>query len=164
MYLDFDALNTNARIWIFQSKAPMPFEEVERLSARLMHFLDSWQAHGNDLQASFTIKHNRFIVVALDEASYQATGCSIDKLTHLIQALEQELNLSLLDRMEIAYKDENGLVQSMPLASFRNELEQGELDANTTVFNNLIETKGQLDTHWEVTVKNSWHKQLLPVA
>jgi hypothetical protein len=163
MYHDFDSMNASARIWIFQAKRPMPFEEVERLSARLMHFLDSWQAHGHDLQASFTIKYSRFVVVALDEASYKATGCSIDKLTHHIQALEKELGLSLLDRMEISYK-EDGLVHSMPMAAFRNALEMGEFDAHTTVFNNLVETKGQLNSEWEVPLKDSWHKQLLPIA
>lgn len=163
MYLGFDELADESRVWIYQSTQHLEFEKVERLSARLMNFIDSWQAHGKDLQASFTIIYNRFIVVALDEASYQATGCSIDKLTHTIQALETELDLSLLDRMQVAYKDEN-LILTMPMNAFRAELEQGEYDENTVVFNNLIETKGQLKSHWETPVKNSWHKQLLPIA
>ncbi len=163
MYLEFDALPDDSRVWVFQSKSPLPFEQVERISAHLMGFLDRWEAHGSPLQASFTIKYNRFVIVALDEASYQATGCSIDKLTHLFQALEQELALSLLDRMEITYK-EDGLVQSMPMAAFREALEDGDFDADTIVFNNLVETKGQLEKKWEVPVKESWHKQMLPVA
>ncbi|MDZ7847316.1 MAG: hypothetical protein U5L96_11375 [Owenweeksia sp.] len=72
-----------------------------------------WQAHGKDLQASFIFEYERFIIVALDEASYQATGCSIDKLTHQIQQLEHELNISLMDRTQIAFRDENNLIDTM---------------------------------------------------
>jgi hypothetical protein len=163
MYNNFEEMDNSARIWIYQSSEALPFEKIEPLSARLMNFLDDWQAHGNNLKASFTLKYSRFIIVALDEKSYQATGCSIDKLTHLIQALEGEFEISLLDRMQIAFKEE-GMVNTLPMTAFRNELESGELSADTIVFNNLIETKAQLDKEWEVAVKDSWHKQMLPVA
>lgn len=163
MYIDFDEMPNNSRVWIYQSTQHLDMEHLESLSATLMNFLDSWQAHGHNLKASFTILHNRFIVVALDEVSYQATGCSIDKLVHLVQHLEKQLNLSLMDRMQVAFKEE-GLILTMPMNSFREELQKGECDENTIVFNNLIETKGQLENQWETTVANSWHKQLLPIA
>lgn len=164
MYVDFDDMNDNSRVWIFQSTAFMEYEKVERISARLMNFLESWQAHGKDLRASFRIIYDRFIVVALDEASYQATGCSIDKLVHHIQDLEKELGVSLMDRTQIAYRDHNGLIDTMHMMDFRAHLESGELDADTTVYNNLIEKKSQLQKEWEVPVRKSWHKQWLPVA
>lgn len=164
MYLAFETLNDDSRIWIFQSTHFLEFEKVERISARLMNFLNDWQAHGKDLAASFTIIHDRFIVVALDEASYQATGCSIDKLTHFIQGLEKELSISLLDRTQIAFRDENQLIEIIHMVDFRAALEAGEIDESTVVFNNLIETKGQLKRQWETDLANSWHKQWLPIA
>jgi hypothetical protein len=164
MYFSFESLNDDSRIWLFQSTHYLEFEKVERISARLMNFLNDWQAHGKDLNASFTIIHDRFIVVALDEASYQATGCSIDKLTHFIQALENELSISLLDRTQIGFRDENQLIEIIHMMDFRAALEAGEIDENTVVFNNLIETKGQLKRQWETELANSWHKQWLPIA
>jgi hypothetical protein len=164
MYFSFETLNDDARIWIFQSTNYLEFEKVERISARLMNFLNDWQAHGKDLMASFTIIHDRFIVVALDEASYQATGCSIDKLTHFILALENELAISLLDRTQIAFRDENQMIEIIHMMDFRAALEAGEIDEDTIVFNNLIENKGQLKRQWETVLANSWHKQWLPIA
>lgn len=164
MYFSFETLNDDARIWIFQSTNYLEFEKVERISARLMNFLNDWQAHGKDLMASFTIIHDRFIVVALDEASYQATGCSIDKLTHFIQALENELAISLLDRTQIAFRDENQMIEIIHMMDFRAALEAGEIDEDTIVFNNLIENKGQLKRQWETVLANSWHKQWLPIV
>jgi hypothetical protein len=164
MYFSFETLNDDARIWIFQSTNYLEFEKVERISARLMNFLNDWQAHGKDLMASFTIIHDRFIVVALDEASYQATGCSIDKLTHFILALENELAISLLDRTQIAFRDENQMIEIIHMMDFRAALEAGEIDEDTIVFNNLIENKGQLKRQWETVLANSWHKQWLPIV
>lgn len=164
MYHAFDDMPASSRVWIFQSSEWLQFEKVERISARLMNFLENWQAHGKDLRASFTIRYDRFIIVALDEASYQATGCSIDKLVNLIQGLEKELQLSLMDRTQIAYRDDNNMVQTMHMLHFRSALENGEFNEETGVFNNLVETREELNNNWETTVANSWHKQWLPVA
>ena len=164
MYLDFDNMPDNSRLWIFQSESFIPYENMERISARILNFLDEWQAHGKDLKASFQIKYDRFIIIALDEASYQATGCSIDKLTNLMAKLEKELNLSLMDRTQIAYRDENEMVQTLHMIDFRAALESQELDEETVVFNNLIEKKSQLRKEWEVPIARSWHKQWLPIA
>lgn len=164
MYVDFDNMPDNSRLWIFQSESFIPYENMERISARILNFLDEWQAHGKDLKASFIVKYDRFVIVALDEASYQATGCSIDKLTHLISNLEKELNISLLDRTQIAFRDDNGMVNTMHMIDFRAALESQELDEDTIVFNNLIEKKSQLNKEWEVPIARSWHKQWLPIA
>lgn len=163
MYIDFDDLADNSRVWIYQSTSHLDVEEVESVSASLLDFLQDWQAHGKDLTASFKIMYSRFIIVALDEASYQATGCSIDKLMQKIQQIEKNQNISLLDRMQIAWREDNFILTG-PLQAFRQSLENNELDENTIVFNNLIETKGQLEKEWEVPVRASWHKQWLPVA
>lgn len=164
MYLSHNELPGNARIWIFQSTSFMEYEKIERISARLMNFLRDWQAHGQDLKASFDIRYDRFIIIYLDEASYQATGCSIDKLIRLVQDLEHELSISLMDRTQIAYRDDNGMIDTMHMTVFRAAIESGELDENTIVFNNLIETKEDLREGWEVPVSRSWHKQWLPVV
>ncbi len=163
MYVEFDEMPDSARVWIFQSTNHIEVEQLEMVSARLLGFLEGWQAHGQSLKASFQVFYERFIVVALDEKSYQATGCSIDKLTHIILSMERDFKLTLLDRMQIAYRDE-GLIHTMPMAAFRSALENDELDAETIVFNNLVETKQELKDKWEVPVRNSWHKQMLPVA
>jgi hypothetical protein len=164
MYLAFDEMKPSTRIWIFQSTQFLEFEKVERVSARLMNFLDEWKAHGHPLQASFTIVYDRFIVVGLDEASYQATGCSIDKLVQQIQGFEKELNISLLDRTQIAFRDHNDMIETMHMMDFRAALENGDLDAQTTVFNNLVSTKEEFESKWEVSISESWHKDWLPIA
>jgi hypothetical protein len=164
MYSTFEELNSDARIWIFQSTEYLEFEKVERISASLMNFLSEWRAHGQELNASFTIIYERFIVIGLDEASYQATGCSIDKLVKVLEFAEKDLQISLLDRTQIAFRDHNDMIQTVHMMDFRAALENGDLNENTIVFNNLISTKSELQRKWETTINGSWHKDWLPVV
>lgn len=160
MYIPFDELSDDARVWIYQSDRHLEFEEVERVTATVMNFLEGWQAHGHDLKASLQMFYERFLIVALDEESYQATGCSIDKLVHLIQDLEKHLSLQLMNRMQIAYREDD-FIMTLPMNEFKKGIAEGEYNENTIVFNNLIERKGDLVKTWEVPVKDSWHKQML---
>lgn len=159
MFQSFDDLVNTARVWVFQSKTALTQNQLSKIEQELLYFTNNWQAHGNDLLASYKLIYNRFIVVALDEASYEATGCSIDKLTHLIQEIEKTQNLSLLDRMQITYKQGDDIL-NLPMSKFKAAIGTN-LDANTIVFNNLIETKGELLSKWETAMENSWHKQFL---
>lgn len=165
MYVDFDELADNSRVWIFQATNYLEFEKVERISARLLNFIEEWHAHSKSLNASFKIVYDRFLIIGVDEESYQASGCSIDSLTRQIQALETELSISLFDRTQIAYRDpENNMIDTTHMMNFRAALESGDLDEQSIVFNNLITTKAELTNQWEVPVHLSWHKQWLPVA
>lgn len=157
-------MSGDSRVWIFQSDRFLQEEAKNHLRSRISHFLSSWQAHGRDLQASFTVVYDRFLVVALDEASYQATGCSIDKLTHLVQELEQEVGHRFLDRSNIAFRTEEGNIETLPMNAFRAALEKGDLKPQSVVFNNLVETLQDFWDRWETTVENSWHNQWLAQA
>ncbi len=159
MNCNFDDLADNARIWIFQSKNKLEEKEEAFINQELTEFTASWQAHGNDLLAAHKIYHNRFVIVALDEASYQATGCSIDKLTHLVLKMEKEFGLNLLDRMQIAFLEDEEVL-SLPMSKFKAKI-GSEFSKSTMVFNNMIETKADLFDKWNVELKDSWHKQML---
>ena len=69
MYLPHSELADNARIWIFQSTGFLEFEKIERVSARLMNFQREWQAHGQDLLASFDIRYDRLLSLPSQSAT-----------------------------------------------------------------------------------------------
>lgn len=158
---DISSLADHSRVWVFQSSKPLQGELRAQISATLIAFLKDWAAHGRSLFAAFEIKHDRFIVIAVDEAMAQATGCSVDKLMHTIQSLEDKHNLDLLNRMKVAYRSDEEIVEC-DVNTFTRMLKTGEADASTCVFNNVVQTLGEFNTRWETTVKNSWHANLLP--
>ncbi|MBK6839343.1 MAG: ABC transporter ATPase [Bacteroidetes bacterium] len=162
MYSPFTSMPDHSRVWVYQSDRAFTSPDVEAIDQKIKAFLANWTAHDQALLASYEIRYNRFIVLMIDEKQAAASGCSIDKSVHFIQNLEKELNLSLMNRMLFAYKTA-GNVSVVNRAIFEEKMEKGEITADTIVFNNLVQSKIDLDTKWEVPLKESWHKALLEV-
>ena len=157
-----DGLSDNARVWVFQSSRPLIGEVRTQVSTTLIHFLKDWAAHGKQLFAAFEIHLDHFIVIAVDEAMAQATGCSVDKLMRTIHALDQEHQLNCLDRMKVAYRTNAGDVEEVDVNRFTQMLAKGEASENTMVFNNVLNSLSEWREKWETPVKHSWHANLLP--
>jgi len=107
MLCPFDQLPDHSRIWIYPSQRPLTPDELVSIKEKITAFLEDWTAHGADLQAGFCIPYDQFIVIALNEDSQSATGCSIDKSVHFIQSLEKEYDLVLLDKMNVNHKKDD---------------------------------------------------------
>ena len=160
MIVPFNTLPPNSRIWIYQCERALSTIEQQHISDKLAPFLESWKRHGDDLKAAFTIKYNRFIVLAVDENFRDVSGCSIDASVQFMQALEKELAATLLDKMQVAYKNETA-IQIATMADFKDLAKTGKVDANTIVFNNMVQTIAAFNSDWEVPVNKSWHQRLL---
>lgn len=158
--MDYNTLADHSRVWIYQTNRELTEEELAKIKKQGDQFIANWAAHGASLQAAFEVFYNRFIVLFADESQVKASGCSIDSSVHFIKELQNAFQLDLFDRLNITYK-KGDVIDSMRLNDFQAALNDGTLSANTIVFNNLVETKADFMNHWEVPVKDSWHKQLL---
>jgi hypothetical protein len=150
----------HARVWIYQSSRELSEAEVKLAQNAGNNFVKEWNAHGATLQSGFLVLYDRFVVLVADETAVKASGCSIDSSVRLIRALEQELNIELLDRINLAYRDDSGNIQTLHMNDFREAISAGKITPETIVFNNLIETAGKMKTEWEVPAKDSWHRQM----
>jgi predicted HTH domain antitoxin len=159
MLVPFETLPEDARIWIYQSNRSLNEVEQSSISATLDEFLDQWKAHGQDLVSGFQISYNRFIVIGLDTEQAAASGCSIDAQVHLIQSLEKEYDITLLDRMNVSFKS-GAFIAYKPLKEFKKMVKDKSVTGDTIVFNNLVNTKIEFETAWEVSAKDSWHKHM----
>ena len=153
-------LPDNSRVWVYQSNRAFSDFEVQQLYRKLADFNQNWQAHGTMLHSAIEVFYNQFIVIFVDEAPQEATGCSIDKSVALIKAIESEFDVDLLDRLNITYKDSEG-IHCVRMADFQEGVKQGLFTSETVVFNNLVTSKKEFIENWEVAAKDSWHKNLL---
>lgn len=160
MYVPPASLSENSRIWIYQADRLLTSEEETLLSQEMKTFITDWTAHNVALSGSFEILHNLFLVIMIDEAITSASGCSIDKCFNFLKKMEARLNISFMNRLLLAYK-ENENIKILPKNKFEAFLKEGKLTKDTIVFNNLIERKLDLSTKWQVQVKDSWHKIML---
>lgn len=151
--------SANARVWIFQSNRPFTAIEEAAITSSFNEFITSWNAHGKALAGAFEIRYNRFIILIADESVTKASGCSIDKSSDLIRAIEQKYTISLFNRFNMAYKQHEEVI-SCTREEFEKLIEAGEIHEDTIVFNNMVNTVDQLSTKWEVPFKDSWHASI----
>lgn len=153
---------TMKRVWIYQSNRFLTDDEINIVEETLQEFVSQWTAHGNQLAGTYEIKHKLFILLMVDEEKAMVTGCSIDKSVHLLKKIEQALQISLFDRLQIAYRrTAQDPVRVVSQDDFRNLLSTKEVNPDTVVvFNNMITSVEELATKWEVSVKDSWHARV----
>jgi hypothetical protein len=158
MYVEFDTLPEDAKIWIYQSDRKFSDEEMTEIEAALQNFVEQWAAHGTGLEASFVTRYSRFIILAVNQEGQAATGCSIDASVHFIQQLEQKYGVNLLDKMNVTFK-QGEFITHKPLIEFKKLAKDKSVSGNTIVFNNLINTVGEFEEFWEVPASESWHSR-----
>jgi len=160
MYVNFDLLPDTSRVWIYQADREFNELEIDQISNKLYTFVTNWKRHGDDLQASFKIEYNQFIVLSVNEMYNDVSGCSIDASVHIIKDLENEFGLDLLNKMNISFKD--GInINTVSLKDFKEYVKQNKITANTVVFNNMINSKADFKSLWEVEASKSWHAKFL---
>ena len=160
MTLPFNEMPANSRIWIYQSDRKLNDSELDQIKLKLTDFLKNWTAHGDDLKSSFEIRYDRFIIIALNEKSAKASGCSIDASVRFVQKLENVISADLMNKLNVSFKEEQS-INIVSLSVFQNFVKAGKITSETIVFNNMVQTKGELALKWEVSARNSWHARFL---
>ena len=147
------------RIWIYQADRILSQEESAQISAELMTFAEQWKVHGKPLSASAELRDGLFIILKVDEEIAAASGCSIDSSVRFLKGIESKYNIQLFDRMQFAYKSENGIAV-VNRDGFEKLLADGIINDDTLVFDNTITQEHQMENAWAVPFHSSWHKRL----
>lgn len=158
MYIPFEELPEESRIWIYQSNRKFSDAEISEIEIDLKLFLENWAAHGTSLESSYELRYNRFIIIAVNQEVQAATGCSIDSSVEFIQSLEKKYNVDLLDKMNVTFKQGEHIAHK-PLIDFKKMVKDKSVTENTIVFNNLINTVQEYNESWEVSALDSWHSR-----
>jgi Zn-dependent metalloprotease len=150
------SLTDSSRVWVYQAESKLSNNEVALVKQACEKFIPAWKAHGTNLQADYRILFDRFVCLFVDESGQDATGCSIDSSVHFIQQLEKALGKSLMQRTQVIYLNEDGVIKEVEM----NEM-SGTINAETLVFNNLVTSLGEMRKGWLVQAKDSWHARML---
>ena len=160
MLIPFENLPDSSKVWIYQANRSFSDQELQEITTQSADFITQWTVHGSDINASFEIRYKRFIIFGLDQELNMASGCSIDASVHFIQQLEKQYNVELLDKMNVSYK-QGEFIAYKNLIDFRKMAKEKAVSPNTIVFNNLVNTKAEYLTNWEVPASESWHNRFL---
>ncbi|MBC5774503.1 hypothetical protein H8S95_10560 [Pontibacter sp. KCTC 32443] len=155
MYIPFDELPSQARIWIYQASRPLTEAEQAEIKPLLLAFVTDWSSHGSDLQASAELLHGRFLVLANNESAKAASGCSIDKSVNFVRELEQRFNVSFFDRTQLAFLKE-GEVELVNMSDLKGKVASGDISKDTLYFDTLVTNYGDLQAEWPRPAQQSW--------
>ena len=160
MIIDFDKISDNSRIWIYQSNRDFVSEEIEIINVKTINFLNNWKAHGKELETSFSIIHNRFLIIAVNEEVNPIGGCSIDYSLHLVKDISQSIDLDLLDRLNVNLILDNK-IKSLKLVDLKNKIKDRKISPDTIVYNTRINTKKELFSNFKISLSSSWLSKFL---
>ena len=153
----FDNLPADARLWIFAAERELSSREREYLLGTVDEVLDRGAAHGHPLTSARDLRHDRFLLIAVDEAAAGASGCSIDALVRDIKRVEASLGLALVDHGPVLFRTGDTIAR-VPRDAFSDLARAGTVTPQTIVFNNTLTRVGDVRAgRWEVPAAQSWH-------
>ena len=128
----------------------------------LNDFTDKWLSHGTPVKGAGYLFFGQFIILMADEKATGVSGCSTDSSVRLIKDIEQRFGVNMFDRTTLAFvvKDK---VQLLPLSQLQYAFDNGFIDSHTLYFNNLVQTKAELENNWLVPIKDSWLSKKITV-
>lgn len=154
----------NSRTWVYQASRNLTDAEAAEVKQLADTFAAEWKSHGAALKAAADVLYNRFLVMMVDEDARSASGCSIDSSVAQIRSIEQKLNIDLFDRMNLAYLNSENQLETVHANKVSDAFEHGVLNEQTTVFDNMVTSKTELETSWRTPLVKSWAASRIKVA
>jgi hypothetical protein len=149
------SFSPGSRVWVYQASRLFTMREALEIEALLRKFGAEWKSHGNPVKGDGYLLFGQFIILMADEKATGISGCSTDSSVRMIKDIEQQFSVNMFDRTTLAFviKDK---VQLIPLSQLQYAIDNGFINIDTLYFDNLVQTKHQLETQWMVPVKDSW--------
>lgn len=152
----FATLPPDARVWVYQAQRNLNDDEVNHILPLGQNFIANWAAHGHKLDAVIDVLYHRFVILAVDQRSAAASGCSIDASVKFIRQLSENLQTDLLERLNLAFIDSTGEVSAVHANDLQAAFAKGRINPDSIVFNNMVTTVGELRENWQIPLGKSW--------
>lgn len=161
MYVPFEDISEDSRVWVYQAARQFSAQEKELIQSRLSAFCDGWNTHGNRMPTSFEILDHQILVLAVDETGLGASGCSIDSSVRMLRELENELENNITDQGKVTFKTNSGEINVASALGIKSKVTSGEIDSQTLVINPQVQSKKDLGSVW-ILAGNSWLNRYFP--
>jgi hypothetical protein len=150
-----DTFSPASRVWIYQSSRLFSLSEALEAEEQINAFAEEWKSHGADVDAFGNLLFGQFVVLMADETKAGVSGCSTDSSVRFIKRLGEQFGVDFFNRTNLAFvvKDK---IQLLPLNQLQYALRNGFITGETLYFNNLVQTKQELENAWIIPVQDSW--------
>jgi hypothetical protein len=160
----FSAFPEDASLWIYVADRPLTAGEQTRLLERLQPFFAQWTAHGHRVRGEALILHDRFLLVAGFVPGGALSGCGIDASIQAVKEAFAALSVGFLSPLDVLFRDDEGVLRSLPRPAFRERVRSGAVTAATTVFDpGITSVKALREGGFEKPAGRSWHAKVFRI-
>ena len=145
----------NSKVWVYQASRIFAISEALDIEEMLKAFTEQWKSHGTPVKGVAHLFFGQFIVLMADETATGVSGCSTDSSVRLIKEIETLFKVSLFDRQSLAFIVKNN-IRLLPMNQLQYAINNQFINADSIYFNNLVQTKNELEKNWTIPVKDSW--------
>ena len=145
----------SSRVWIYQSSRVFSIAEALEIEEMLESFVEEWKSHGVKVKGATFLFFGQFIILMADEKATGVSGCSTDSSVRLIKEVEKRFLVDMFERTTLAFVVDDK-TQLLPMSQLQYAFDNGFLNSDSLYFNNLVETKEELEKTWIIPVKDSW--------
>jgi hypothetical protein len=154
-YLLDCSFHPDSRVWIYQCNRVFTLSEALEIEDMLKEFTVQWKSHGTPVKGEAHLFLGQFIALIADETATGVSGCSTDSSVRLIKDIEQKFGVNMFDRTTLAFVVKEK-VELLPLSQLQYAFDNGFIYGDTLYFNNLVQTKEELENKWLIPMKDSW--------
>jgi hypothetical protein len=145
----------NGGVWVYCSAKAFDDLTGNTINAMLADFIRNWQSHGHDIKGLYQIIDQKLVIVAIDGDKQQATGCSIDALTKVMNAFKEKLGVDFLNRFNIpVFK--GGTIKVYNPETIGNALDSGEITLDDPMVNLAVHNLEMLKSKFLIPIRESW--------
>ena len=152
----------DSRVWIYQSNRQFSIAEALKIEDLLNDFIANWMSHGVPVKGAGYLFFGQFIILMADEKATGVSGCSTDSSVRLVKDIEQSFGVNMFDRTTLAFVVKEK-VQLLPLSQIQYAFDNRFINSHTLYFNNLVQTKAELENNWMIPIKDSWLSKKITV-
>ncbi len=162
MFVEFESLPENARVWFYQSERNLTAQEKQITESKLKDAINGWVTHGSPMKGSFKIIDNRIILIAADTDFQDPSGCSIDSSTRWLKALGEDLVISFFDRSIAYYNGEQ--LQFFPFFEAKKLVTNGTIKPDTQLVNHQLASIEDFNKAFTLKASDSFLKRHFNLA
>ena len=160
MFVDYDSISEDAKVWIYPSSRKFYDTEIEEIENKIKNFVENWKSEDENFKVSYQFLYKRFIIFFADDELSPVSNLDIDVMVSFILELQSEYEVTLLDKMNVCFK-QGEFVQYKELKELKTLLKNKAVTEKTIVFDNLITNKFDFENYWEIPMEESWYNRFL---
>lgn len=160
MFVEFDQMPDDARIWVYMADQSISAEDRSVVHEVMRAFTAEWAAHGVPLRTSYALAEDRFLILAVDESHHGPSGCSIDSSVGALRRIKEAINIDFLDRKGVPFSLDRE-ISVIRLDELKQKYRDGVWNGQSLTFNILAKTVGEFRSAWKVPAESTWLKRYL---